>query len=211
MTTWFWYYRKWSQSSFSSGKILQPAVQSMNITGLHGISWCWGILLDSHWESASGWPNNVQVVPPLSKVMGVLRQLHGGSSREHIGINKTLVKVRQQYYWLHMRSNAGRLCQQCNTCAVNRSPWTGRRSLLQQCNVGARFQRISVDIEWPLPENQQRNWYLLIIMDFSPSSRRFAPSLTKKHWLWQMSLWPTPFCHFEVPRELHNDRGWNLE
>jgi hypothetical protein len=156
-------------------------------------------------ESLDNWrPKNAQVVPPLSKVKGVLRELHEGSSTGHLGINKTLEKVRQQYYWLHKRSNARRLCQQCNTCVVSRGPWTGRQCLFQQCNSRARFERISMGIEWPFPENQRRSQYLLIAVDHSPSSRRFATSLTKKHWLWQKYLWPTPFSYYRVPRDLQN-------
>jgi hypothetical protein len=38
-------------------------------------------------------------------VNDVLAELHGEPSGGHVGVNKTLVKVWQRYYWLQARNN----------------------------------------------------------------------------------------------------------
>jgi hypothetical protein len=43
-----------------------------------------------------------------NEVKDVLGELHGGSLGGHMGINKTLDKVRQWYYCLHESNNVER-------------------------------------------------------------------------------------------------------
>jgi hypothetical protein len=41
-------------------------------------------------------------------VKEILAELHGGTSGGHLGVNNTFDKIRQQYYWLHSRSDVER-------------------------------------------------------------------------------------------------------
>ena len=65
----------------------------------------------------------------------------GGDARRHIqgtcATNKTMDKVWQRYYWLHLRGKVERWCQQCDTCAASRGPRTRIRGLMHLYNVGA--------------------------------------------------------------------------
>jgi hypothetical protein len=64
---------------------------------------------------------------------GSTGELHGGSSRGHVAVNKTLDKVRHENYQLHARSNAESRCQKCDTWRANRGPRTW--GLIHQCNI----------------------------------------------------------------------------
>jgi hypothetical protein len=79
-------------------------------------------VLERHWESAGGRTKTAQIILPRSKVKEVLTELHGGPSGGHLGVNKTMDKIRQRYYWLHSMSDVERWCQQCDTCAASRGP-----------------------------------------------------------------------------------------
>jgi hypothetical protein len=68
-------------------------------------------VLKRNWESANGRSKVAQIVLPLSKVEDVLTELHGGPSRRHLGVNKTLNKIRQRYHWLHSRNDVETWCQ----------------------------------------------------------------------------------------------------
>jgi hypothetical protein len=57
-----------------------------------------GVLV-RHWESADG-KRTAQLVIPRSRVKEVLTEMHGGTSG-HLGVNKTIERARQRYYWLH--------------------------------------------------------------------------------------------------------------
>ena len=44
----------------------------------------------------------MQVVLPRSKTVEVLKKMHGGPSGGHIEVNKTLDRIRERFYWLHV-------------------------------------------------------------------------------------------------------------
>jgi hypothetical protein len=99
-------------------------------------------------------------------VKEALAEMHGDTSGRHLGTNKTIDKVRQRYYWLHLRDDVERWCQQCDTCVASRGPRTRSRGLMHQYNVGAPFERIAIDIAGPFLESDRGNRYLLIAIDY---------------------------------------------
>jgi hypothetical protein len=59
-------------------------------------------VLERRWKSDDGKNKTAQTVIPRGKVKEVLAEMHGGHSGGHLGVNKTLDKVRQRYYSLHL-------------------------------------------------------------------------------------------------------------
>jgi hypothetical protein len=62
-------------------------------------------MLESYWESVDGQCKTVQIDLLQSKVKDILDNIYGGSSAEHLGVNKTTEIFRRWYYWLHARSD----------------------------------------------------------------------------------------------------------
>jgi hypothetical protein len=58
------------------------------------------------------------------------------------------------------------LCQMCYICAACRGPRTRHRGQMHQYNVGAPFERITIDVAGPFPQGDRGNRYLLIAMDY---------------------------------------------
>jgi hypothetical protein len=85
----------------------------------------------------------------------MLTELHGGLSQGHLGVNKTLGKAWQRYYWLQTRNNVEKWCRQWDTCAASPSPQTRNQGQMNQYNVGALFRRIAVNIAGPFPQSNQ--------------------------------------------------------
>jgi len=75
-------------------------------------------VLERHWKSTDG-KNTAQIVIPHNELKQVLAEMHGGTSGGHLGANKIIDKVWQRYYWLHLRGEFERLCQQCDSCAAS--------------------------------------------------------------------------------------------
>ncbi|KAJ8911691.1 hypothetical protein NQ315_017143 [Exocentrus adspersus] len=57
-------------------------------------------LLKRVWESPDGKERNYQTILPRKRVPEVLQAVHSGVGGGHFGINKTLDKVRERFYWL---------------------------------------------------------------------------------------------------------------
>ncbi len=57
------------------------------------------------WESVDGQTVRDQLVLPRNRVPEVLRSMHDDVSGGHLGINKTLEKIRQRFYWFKCRDD----------------------------------------------------------------------------------------------------------
>jgi hypothetical protein len=167
-------------------------------------------VLESHWESADGKTKTAQTFISRGKVKEELAEMHGGPSREHLGVNKTLDKVRQRCYWRYLKSDVEMWCQQCDTCEASRGPRTRSPGLMHQYNVGAPFERIAIDIAGPFPESDRGSRYLLVAMDYFTKWPEVYAIPSQEVSTVSDAL-VTNFCRFRVPRELHSDQSPNFE
>jgi hypothetical protein len=92
-------------------------------------------ILERNWESANGRSTMAQIALPRSRVKDVLTELHDELSGGHLGINKTLNKVRQRFYWQQARGDIERWCRLCDICAASHGPWTRNWGQMHQYNV----------------------------------------------------------------------------
>jgi hypothetical protein len=168
-------------------------------------------VLERHWESANGQSKIGQGVLPRSRVGDVLTELHSGPSGGHLGVNKTLDKVRRRYYWLQAKSHVENWCRRCDTCADSRGPRTRNLGRMRQYNVGAPFERITIDIAGPFPRSDQGNRYLLITMEYFTKWPEAYAIHNQEAATVAEALVTNFFCRFGVPRELHSDQGRNFE
>jgi hypothetical protein len=155
-------------------------------------------------ESTDGRKEIAQIIVSRGKVKEILTEIHGGSSGGHFGCNKTIDKIRLRYYWLHLREDVGRWCQQCDTCVTSRGPRNRSRGLMHQY-VGAPFERIVIDIAGPFPESDKGNKYLLIAMDYFTKWPEIYVAPNQEASTVADSLVNNFFCRVVVPRELHSD------
>jgi hypothetical protein len=69
-------------------------------------------IIKRHRKATDGWSKIAQIVLPQRRVNEVLTELHVGQSGGHLGVNKTLNKVQQRYYWLQARNDVENWCRQ---------------------------------------------------------------------------------------------------
>lgn len=168
-------------------------------------------LLKRAWESADGRNVTMQLVVPKEYVPKVLEEVHGGSSGAHLGVNKTLGKVRERFYWVHCREDVEKWCRKCSTCAATKGPTTRLKGRMKQYNVGAPFERIAIDVAGPFPTTTSNNKYILVAMDyFSKWPEAYAIPNQEASTVAQV-LVDNLVCRFGVPLELHSDQGRNFE
>ena len=74
------------------------------------------------WETSSGDAVIKQVILPKSLRPQVLQQLHNTKTAGHLGIFKTLGRVRQRFYWVQCRRDVQEWCHNCDVCAQKRGP-----------------------------------------------------------------------------------------
>ena len=120
-------------------------------------------VLFRQWEDVPGKGCNkhLQLVVPRSWIGSVLQQLHSSPSGGHLGMFKTLEKVRSRFYWPGQRHDIEDWCRACELCAARKSPPRRNRAPMQQVLAGGPFQRVAMDILGPLPLTERGNKYIL--------------------------------------------------
>ena len=132
----------------------------------------------------------------------------------HFGVNKTLSKVRERFYWISSRQDVEAWCRKCKTYAATKGPETRSRGQLKQYNVGAPFERIAIDIAGQFPvtkDGMDGNKYILVAMDyFSKWPEAYAIRNQEAVTVTQV-LVDNLICRIGVPLEIHSDQGRNFE
>ena len=174
------------------------------------LSQCNGVLYRL-WESPSGDVIIKQLVLPKIWRKDVLQELHNTRTAGHLGVAKTLSRVRERFYWVQCRRDVQQWCRDCDLCAQKRGPQKKIRAPMRQYNVGSPMDRIAIDILGPLPVTEAGNKYILIAADYftkwveafslpNQEARTIADVLVKEF-----------VCRFGVPLSIHSDQGRNFE
>ncbi|CAK1590660.1 unnamed protein product [Parnassius mnemosyne] len=163
------------------------------------------------WENGRGDRCHLQMVVPKAKVPDILQLYHSGCSGGHLGVKRTLLKIRERFYWVHCRDDVEDWCRKCTSCAAVKGPQIRSRGALKLYNVGAPWERIAIDVAGPFPETESGNKYFMVVMDYFTKwpevfaiSNQEASTVADK-------LVHEVFCRFGVPLEIHSDQGRNFE
>mgnify|MGYP000034807019 CR=1 FL=1 len=163
------------------------------------------------WESDDGKSMRWRLVLPEKLREAVLQELHGGRTSGHLGVKKTLAKVRVRYYWPGMTADVRSFIRRCELCGRRKSPVKRRVSPLQQYLVGEPMERVAVDLLGPLPRSDSGNVWIMVVGDYcSKWMEAYALPDAKAETV--ANKFVTEFvCRFGIPLELHSDQGTNFE
>ncbi|CAK1588954.1 unnamed protein product [Parnassius mnemosyne] len=107
------------------------------------------------------------MVVPLAKVPDVLQLYHNGCSGGHLGIKRTVVKIPERFYWVNCRDDVKDWCHRKGiSCVAVKGPQTRSRGALKLYNVGAPWERITLDVLGPFPESESSKKYSMVVMDY---------------------------------------------
>ena len=129
----------------------------------------------------------------------------------HMGIAKTLLRIRKSFIWYKMSRDVELFVKSCQVCNRSKKAKTKAKAGLGQYHVGSPLERVHVDILGPFTPSTKGNQYVLMIVD----------QFTK--WL---ECFPLPHQNAEetarcmvdgfisrlgCPVEIHTDQGKNFD
>ncbi|KAE9029633.1 hypothetical protein PR001_g11481 [Phytophthora rubi] len=139
-----------------------------------------GLLMRTVHLPANAGPARTVTVPvvPLPFVNTVLHFCHRDLLSSHLGLTKTLEKVRRHAYWPGWRKDVAEYLRDCMKCGGGKGPrlWTsGRMQRMPVADLTGPFSLLVVDAVGPLPETEWGNKYILVFVDyFSRWAEAFA-------------------------------------
>jgi hypothetical protein len=163
------------------------------------------------WEGITPSSFHYQLVVPNELRSEVLKELHGTQATGHFGVNKTIQRVKQRFYWPQCQTDVKEFIKQCDGCSSRKGPPRKPKAPLQLYTVGAPMERIAIDIMGPLPVSENGNRYLLVTMDYFSKWPEVYPIPNQEARTVANALVREFFCRFAIPKELHSDQGRNFE
>ena len=109
-----------------------------------------------------------------------MNELHAGALEGHLGVDKTVSKIRERFYWPGMYHAVNQWIRTCPSCATRKSGPQRNHGPLKTIKVGYPLQVVAVDILGPLLESPAGNSYILVVGDYFTKWMGHMQSLIRK-------------------------------
>jgi hypothetical protein len=150
------------------------------------------------------------VIPSLLK-KDVLKSCHNFKLSAHLGIDKTVFKVKSSFYWYKMKDDVKDFIRNCTVCASRKRPTKQGRHGLIEYSVSFPLDRVCTDVVGPLPVSQQGNRYILVVMDqFTKFVECYAIPNQKAEIVARKIVYEY-FSRYGVSLDIHSDQGSNFQ
>ena len=106
------------------------------------------------------------VVVPESLVQEVLRGIHDSPFAGHLGVTRTLDRIRERFYWPGMHESVESHIRECSACAQGKEAPNTNKAPLHSIEVGEPFSFWVVDFMGPFPETARKSSYFSCIGSF---------------------------------------------
>jgi transposase InsO family protein len=136
---------------------------------------------------------------------------HAGWTASHVGLKKTMLRVRAKAYWTGWKAQVEKVFLKCGECARYFRGTLKKQAKLQTPLVGDVFEKIAIDITGPHPKSRQGYIYILTVVDtFSKWALAFP---IRNHHATTVAeiLSSEVFAVYGAPQQILSDRGPEFE
>jgi len=114
-------------------------------------------------------------VPRCSTRELLIREVHGGSLARHYGENKTVIMLREHYYWPAMERDVQDILKRCGTCQVAKSHSLPHGLYTPLPIPTSPWVDVSMDFILGLPKTQRTKDSIFVVVDRYSKMSHFIP------------------------------------
>jgi transposase InsO family protein len=146
-----------------------------------------------------------QCVAPTKLRSLIMKQLHDTRLGGHLGVTKTLARIKQRFYWPGCKKDVKLWCKKCNCCAQKNGLKT--KAAMQHVPVGVPLQKVALDVMGPFPTSDQGNSYVLVVSDYFTRWVE-AYAIPDQTAIVIADKFVTEFVtRYGIPEQIHTDQG----
>ena len=169
--------------------------------------WINGVLCVSRQKDST---ELTQIVVPRSLVSTLLARAHDDSG--HFGVERTLSRVREKYFWGSIFKDVTNWVQSCTFCQNRNRPSVMPKAPLQFMPIpSAPWQCIAIDFVGPLVETSKGNTCILVVTDRLSKYTINIALPDQKAITTAAALFLEVFCVHSFPESILSDQGRNFE
>ncbi|XP_066962336.1 uncharacterized protein [Macrobrachium rosenbergii] len=161
--------------------------------------------------SSGEWRRVDQIVVPEKFRSHIMRRGHEDIFAGHVGISKTLERIRRNFYWTKMKKDIARFCKSCHICQLTGKPneIVPKAPLIPVPSIGEPFQHILIDVVGPLPRASAGKEFILTILDRVSRYPEAIPLKSIKAPVIVKCLVDF-FSRYGLPKTIQSDQGSNF-
>lgn len=152
-----------------------------------------------------------QMVVPKSLRDSVLSLGHDSIMAGHQGVQRTMAKIMEEFFWPGLQSEVRRYVRSCDICQRTFPKGrVGRVPLANMPTIELPFQRVAIDLVGPIkPASAKGNRYVLTLVDVATRYPDAIPLKTIDTIQVAEALLEM-FSRYGFPKEILSDRGANF-
>uniref|UniRef100_A0A3B5R5T0 Gypsy retrotransposon integrase-like protein 1 n=1 Tax=Xiphophorus maculatus TaxID=8083 RepID=A0A3B5R5T0_XIPMA len=108
----------------------------------------------------------IKLFAPTALHSYLLKYYHDHPTARHLGIAKTLARLRLRYFWPNMNSDVKKYVVSCCSCQTTKPTQRKPAGLMVPIQPQRPWEYRGVDYIGPLPCTQRRNAYILVFVDY---------------------------------------------
>lgn len=153
-----------------------------------------------------------RIVPSNKEKPEILNRGHDQPLAAHLGVFKTLRRIKERYFWPKMNQEIKFYINNCERCKACKAPNVILRAPMGKSkSYDHPFQMMSIDFSGPYPRSKQGNIYLLVITDWLTKWSLLKPMRNMSAALVVKYLENEVFCVYGVPHTLLSDNATNFK
>jgi len=101
----------------------------------------------------------------MDKVENIIFACHEGVGGGHFGVNKTVEKINERFYWESIRADTEKYIKSCDRCQRYNVSCKLPPAQLHPISVSRVWERCAIDLVGPLTETTKGNKYIVVLTD----------------------------------------------
>jgi hypothetical protein len=157
------------------------------------------------WYSKGG--RAKRLVVPESACAMIFAYFHDSPLGGHLGVFKTLGKIREHFMWRGMDAEVHEKVRKCHTCSVSKLAQNTRVGLLASDTAKRPMQKLFIDFVGKFPMSMQGNTAILVVVDAFSKFVWIIPVREGTTRATIKALKERVFSIFSVPEKLVSDNA----